>query len=178
MKNDNQAYQYDKSETDLKSRHYWDLVRKCGQRYKSFDWLSVRLFLNFIYTYDMLSRQFARIHVKNLGLSSASFNILMILSRNKTSGCKQREISKLMLVSRADITGLVDQLAKRGLAERLADQNDRRVWIVKITKKGESLLEAYLPGHYKEIRDLMVSFSRKDKAAFNLFLEKLRSTLK
>jgi DNA-binding MarR family transcriptional regulator len=83
-----------------------------------------------------------------------------------------------MLVSRADITGLVDQLTKRGLAERLADQNDRRVWIVKITKKGESLLEAYLPGHYKEIRDLMVSFSRKDKAAFNLFLEKLRSTLK
>ena len=167
----------DKSESDLKSRQYWDRIRKCGQRYKNFDWPAVYLFLNFIHTYGVVSRHLSKTRSAKTGLSPASFNILMILSRSVEGGCKQRDISRLMFVSRANITGLIDQLVRRGLVERTADQNDRRVWIAKITKKGEALLESYLPGYYKELKDLLAVFSKADKAMFNRFLEKLQNTI-
>ena len=70
----------------------------------------------------------------------------MILSRSQSKACKQNEISQLMLVSRANITGLVDSLVRQGLVERTNDPHDRRVNMVKILPKGEKLLEGFITG--------------------------------
>ena len=51
-----------------------------------------------------------------------------------------------MLVSRANITGLVDSLFRKGLVERINDPHDRRVNMIKILPKGEKLVRGFIAG--------------------------------
>ncbi len=154
----------------------WDRIRAYGLRYKTFDWPSVKLYLNFLFTFNLLFNHFQK-KLKKYGLSPATLNVLLILSRSYPEGCKQSRVSGLLFVSRANVTGLIDNLVRRGLARRQADPKDRRVWIVKITPKGQSLLSVYLPGHYREIGRLAGILGAKEKAAFDHSLEKLRSRI-
>src|SRR5580692_9845704 len=97
------------------------------------------MLLNLVYTYDIVSGHMAE-KTSPYGITKAGFSVLMILSRSPQKACKQNEISRLMLVSRANITGLVDSLARLGLVERTNDPRDRRVNMVKILPKAEKLL--------------------------------------
>ncbi|MEI8175498.1 MAG: MarR family transcriptional regulator [Candidatus Omnitrophota bacterium] len=160
---------------DPRSGEYWERIRKYGERYSAFDWPSVRLVLDLIYTYDVLMRRVEK-RIASLGISTSSFNILMILSSNVGKGCRQEEISQLLLVSRANITGLIDHLVKKGLVKRCADPSDRRVWNIMITAKGEKLLASYLPGHYQEIRERLCFLSVKEKDLYSDFLTRLRES--
>jgi DNA-binding MarR family transcriptional regulator len=99
----------------------------------------------------------------------------MILSRSLSKACKQNEISQLMLVSRANITGLVDSLVRLGLVERTNDPHDRRVNRVNILPKGEKLLKDLLPEYYKDIHDIYSIFTAGEKKKLNDLLTRLRN---
>jgi MarR family transcriptional regulator, 2-MHQ and catechol-resistance regulon repressor len=84
------------------------------------------------------------------------------------------ELGELLLVSRANVTGLVDCLARRGLVERAPDERDRRVRLVRLTRAGARLLEALLPAHYARVREMFKGMSDRDKAALSEQLARLR----
>src|SRR5271154_2073283 len=134
--------------TDRRAEYYWSQVKKHGSKYPEFNWPSVEILLNLVYTYDVVSAHMAN-KTSPYGITKAGFSVLMILSRSESKACKQNEISQLMLVSRANITGLVDSLVRLGLVERANDPQDRRINRVKILPKGEKLLKDLLPGYYK-----------------------------
>jgi MarR family 2-MHQ and catechol resistance regulon transcriptional repressor len=160
--------------TDHRAQYYWSQVKKYGRKYPEFNWSSVETLLNLVYTYDVVSAHMAR-KVSPYGITKAGFSVLMILSRSQSKSCKQNEISQLMLVSRANITGLVDSLARLGLVERANDPRDRRVNMVKILSKGEKLLEDLLPGYYKHIQDTCSIFTSAEKKILNDLLTRLRN---
>jgi len=126
------------------------------------------------YTYDIVSGNLSD-RVTPYGITRAGFNVLRILSRSEAKACKQNEISQLMLVSRANITGLVDSLSRQLLVERINDPHDRRVNMVKILPKGEKLLEDLLPGYYKHMHDICSIFTAEEKKIFNHLLTRLRN---
>ena len=159
---------------DLRTGHYWTKVREFGKKYDKFDWPSVEVLLNFLYAYDVAMVHFSK-RMSAYGLSPAVFNVLMILSRSSEKKLKQHDISKLLLVSRANVTGLVNALVRKGLAKREADRSDRRVWLVKITEKGKALLEAYLPLHYAEIHRVFSGFNLAEKKELNRLICKFKS---
>ncbi|GAA0776539.1 MarR family transcriptional regulator [Castellaniella ginsengisoli] len=51
-------------------------------------------------------------------------------------GLKMSELSRLMMVTNGNITGITDQLEKDGLVERLKDDADRRSSLIRLTPKG------------------------------------------
>ena len=161
-------------EKDLRAAYYWAKIREFGKKYKKFDWPSVRVLLNFVYAYDVLMVHFTKL-MSAYGLSPAVFNVLMILSRNSDKKFKQHDISKLLLVSRANVTGLVNALVRKGLAKREADRSDRRAWLVKITQKGKALLETYLPQHYAEAHRILSGFKPSEKNEMDRLLCKLKN---
>ena len=159
---------------DPRLDYYWTQVREFGKKYEKFSWPSVEVLLNFLYTYDVLMVHFSRL-MADCDLSPAVFNVLMILSRGSGKKFKQHDISKLLLVSRANVTGLVNALVRNGLAKREPDRNDRRAWLVTITPRGRTLLEAYLPRHYAEIHRVFSEFKPKEKKELNRLIAKLKS---
>jgi MarR family 2-MHQ and catechol resistance regulon transcriptional repressor len=54
------------------------------------------------------------------------------------------------------------------------DERDRRVRLVRLTKKGEKLLESILPAHYARVREMLKSVNNKEKKLLSKLLMKLR----
>jgi MarR family 2-MHQ and catechol resistance regulon transcriptional repressor len=99
---------------------------------------------------------------------------MLILSRSDEEGCPMHELGELLLVSRANVTGLVDCLEQRGLVERAVHAGDRRVRLVRLTAKGGALLEGVLPRHYGEVRAALKVINNVEKAELSRLLTKLR----
>jgi MarR family 2-MHQ and catechol resistance regulon transcriptional repressor len=159
--------------SDRRESHYLSRMRHHGEKYEEFHRPSVELLVNLIYTCDVIQTNIAR-RVEAHKLSLGAFNALMILSRFEAEGCPMHELGELLLVSRANVTGLVDCLERRGMVERAAAPGDRRVRLVRLTAAGRKFLETILPDHYARVRALLKGVSNGDKAALSRLLTKLR----
>jgi MarR family 2-MHQ and catechol resistance regulon transcriptional repressor len=114
--------------------------------------------------------------LETYNLSPAKFNILLMVKHvGKDKGIPQQEISKLLLVTTSNMTRMIDKLEKDEYVERLHQEGDRRVNLIKITRKGSDLLNAIWP-HYKEKIDSLVesTFSKGEKNQLNKTLEKFK----
>ena len=153
-----------------------DRLRESGQRYGKMSSETAETFLQYISTVESMSAQLSR-EIRAQGLTRTGLNVLTILRGSQGKGCQHNQISRLLLVSRANITGVVDSLIRQGLVERAYDQEDRRVCIAKITKKGETLLDSFLPGYHAVIESIFSGLSGDDKKTFNRLMEKLRAAI-
>ena len=78
-------------------------------------------------------------YYRSLGLTGGQYNILRILE-GAGEPISQQQIARRLLVSRANVTGLIDRLEEKGLLERCACP-DRRVNLICLTAKGFDFLE-------------------------------------
>lgn len=78
----------------------------------------------------------ARVH----GLTRAQWGILLRLEREP--GQSQRELAEALEVEAITVARLVDRLEKRGLVERRADRDDRRVWRLHLLPTAGPVLSA------------------------------------
>ncbi|MBF0570462.1 MAG: MarR family transcriptional regulator [Candidatus Omnitrophica bacterium] len=164
-------------ELDKKIGYYWQRIRAFGESHKHFDWNAMEVLLNLTFTHNLLDSVLSQ-KTREYGLSRAALNVLSILNHSEgKKGCKHHEISKLLLVSRANITGLIDGLIRQGLVERVYDENDRRICIARISKKGEELVGSFLPKYYEYAAGLFLNLSDQEKQQLNGLLVKMRSSI-
>ena len=91
-----------------------------------------------------MAETFKRIHstvFRNYGLSFPQYNVLRVLEASKDGQNKIGNVSGIMLVPGANITGIAQRLVKDGFIEKKSDLNDERVKILKITAKGLNALK-------------------------------------
>jgi DNA-binding MarR family transcriptional regulator len=74
-----------------------------------------------------------------LDMSTPQFKALLLISEEE--GIKMRELARKMGGSFSNATVLVDRLVERGLVERLAEPQDRRVVLVRVSEKGRNLMD-------------------------------------
>jgi DNA-binding MarR family transcriptional regulator len=74
-----------------------------------------------------------------LDMSTPQLKALLLISEER--GIRMRELSRRLGGSFSNATVLVDRLVDRGLVERLAKPEDRRVVLVRATKEGRRLIE-------------------------------------
>jgi DNA-binding MarR family transcriptional regulator len=63
------------------------------------------------------------------------FDVLAALYRVE-NGMTMTELSRFLMVSNGNVTGIVDRLVQEGLIVRIPDKNDRRATFVRLTPKG------------------------------------------
>jgi len=110
-------------------------------------------------------------------LSPAKFNILLMVKHvGEDKGLSQNEISKLLLVTTSNITRMIDKLENDKYVERVSQKGDRRVNLIKITKKGSDLLDAIWP-NYKSMVDKLIgpTLLSSEKNQINKMLTKFKS---
>lgn len=90
-------------------------------------------------------------------LSPSQFNVLNLL-QDYPGGCTQIELSRLLIMHRSNITGLVDRLEQRGLVQRHDSDTDRRAYLVALTPKGQTLLRKILPEYYQAAENIWGNF--------------------
>ena len=78
---------------------------------------------------------------RNYGLSFPQYNVLRVLEASKNGQNKISDVSRIMLVPGANITGIAKRLQKDGFIIKKSDPGDDRVTILEITPKGKRTLK-------------------------------------
>ena len=100
------------------------------------------------------------------------FDVLAQLTRSN-GGTTLAELSRHLLVTAGNITGIIDRMENAGLVQRVPDPEDRRTTRVKLTPKGRALAETVIPKHAEDIRKLFGSLSASEIAQLRKLLDKL-----
>jgi len=156
---------------------FYEVSRKdFAKRYRDFEPAAAEVVFNILQTYNALFNRLAP-KIQRFGLTLPGFNVLAILRSHSAKRCSLSRLSDLLLVSRANITGLIDSLARKGLVQRIDHEKDRRICLARITSQGEKLLETYCPVHYKETRLMFAALSDREKKTLSVILSKLRHSI-
>jgi MarR family 2-MHQ and catechol resistance regulon transcriptional repressor len=162
---------------DPRESYYLDRMRLYGPSYDGFDLATTETVLNLLFTYDVLHQCTAR-YMADYGLSKSTFNVLILLRHGPAEGMQLHDLGELLLVSRANVTGLIDHLEERGYVTRVVDESDRRARFARITRKAEVLMDEVIPVHYRNIRTLTSDLSEAEKHQLTSLLGKVRASIK
>ncbi|HEX7360185.1 MAG TPA: MarR family transcriptional regulator [Bryobacteraceae bacterium] len=158
---------------DRRDAYYHERIQEFGPCYANFNPLLAQLALNFVYTSEVFQQATGR-YMAPFGLSKSTFNVLMLLRHGPEGGMQLHELGELLLVSRANITGLVDHLEREGCVNRAIDSADRRVRRANITKKGKALLDEFIPVHFGNLKILLQDLSGEEEKVLLGLLRKMR----
>ena len=108
------------------------------------------------------------------GTTLPRFDLMAQLERH-AEGLKMNELSRLLMVTGGNVTAIVDQLEKEGLAERLDEPADRRAFRIRLTRAGEKTFAEMAREHEEWVVDLFSGVSRKDQDELLKLLAKVKS---
>jgi len=112
--------------------------------------------------YNVIGSDIAN-YLKEYNLSIGKLNILVAIKHHGSdNGIRQVEISQHLIVTPSNMTKMIDKLEKEGLVTRSALAGDRRVNMVKVTKKGSNLLDSMWDGYTDKLREV-VGHLKEDK---------------
>lgn len=110
-------------------------------------------------------------------LTASQFNTLLVLRMAGEAGLRMSEIGERLVVTRSNVTRLVDGLERQGLVAR-GEHADRRATVVRLTSAGAKLVARTLPGHRRRLAELTDCLSRTEKQTLVRLLSKLRRELR
>ena len=108
------------------------------------------------------------------GTTLPRFDLLSQLERHP-EGLRMNALSRRMMVTGGNVTGIVDQLEREGLVERLADEKDRRAFRVRLTKVGERAFAEMAGEHEAWIVELLSGLTRREHADLFALLAKVKT---
>jgi len=137
------------------------------------DHRALRLWLRLLTCSQLIERQVRTRLRSRFGITLPRFDLLSQLERNP-GGLKMNELSRLLMVTGGNITGIVDQLVKEGLVERVDDAADRRAWRVRLTRAGDKAFAEMARAHEEWVVELLSGLSRRDSDALMQLLARLK----
>ncbi|MGH1464745.1 MAG: MarR family winged helix-turn-helix transcriptional regulator [Cognatishimia sp.] len=115
---------------------------------------------------------------KNYGLNPASFDVLATLRRSgKPQGLSPGELLDLTMVTSGTMTNRIDQLVKLGLVERAPNPDDKRGFLIRLTKEGYSTIENAVSDHVDTQHRLLKGLSIAQRDNLNGLLIALGETI-
>lgn len=90
----------------------------------------------------------------NFGTTLPRFDVMSALYRNP-EGMKMSELSRMLMVSNGNVTGIVDRLTEDGLMLREAVPGDRRAARVRLTRSGIAEFERQAAAHEIWVSELL-----------------------
>src|SRR5512132_4069778 len=101
------------------------------------------------------------------------FDLMSQLERHP-EGLKMNELSRRMMVTGGNVTGIVDQLGKEGLVERVVEPADRRAFRVRLTRAGDKAFAEMARAHEQWVVELLARLGRRDSDALMQLLARLK----
>jgi DNA-binding MarR family transcriptional regulator len=102
------------------------------------------------------------------------FDVLAALYR-APEGMLMSGLSRFLLVSNGNVTGIVDRLVSEGLVTRARRNGDRRTSMVKLTDAGRAQFEAMAAAHEGWIGELLGGVGEEDTRRLAAMLKSFRS---
>jgi MarR family 2-MHQ and catechol resistance regulon transcriptional repressor len=136
---------------DARTKFYIESVERRSKELPVVNKSATLALYHLLGTADLLHGHFTPFATR-LGLSLAGWGVLNLLFYAEGGARPMHELSELLLVSRQNVSQLVDGLEKKRFVERTPCPADGRVKLVAITRKGRDVVLAARDEHHRAIR--------------------------
>jgi len=104
------------------------------------------------------------------------FDLMAQLERNP-EGLRMGELSRRLMVTGGNVTGITTALVAEGLVERRAIPGDRRAQLVRLTPAGKRAFDAMAEEHERWVKDMVGGLTPADRERLRALLGKLKTTI-
>jgi MarR family transcriptional regulator, 2-MHQ and catechol-resistance regulon repressor len=113
-----------------------------------------------------------RLELAKNNLSITEFSVLEVLYLKEKQTIHQ--IGNSVLISSGSMTYVIDKLEQRGLINRIACPDDRRVIHVMLTADGHELMKKIMPKHQELVDNMLGSLNNDEAEILVELLKKVR----
>lgn len=114
--------------------------------------------------------------LKDFPITPAQFDVLQILyfSGNK----RMSDISRMLGITKSTTTGLVKRLIEAGFTEKKRSDEDRRSYIIQISKKGTKLIKKVIEQRVNYLYEILLELKSNKPEELLEMLNELLSAMK
>ncbi|SHN38113.1 DNA-binding transcriptional regulator, MarR family [Duganella sacchari] len=138
---------------------------------------SLKLWLRMLSCTVMIENEIRSRLRTTFGITLPRFDLMAQLERHP-QGLRMGELSKRMMVTGGNITGITDQLEQEKLVVRVPDPKDGRAYSVKLTPAGRKAFASMAAVHEGWIEELLQGVSGNDKTQLIDMLSNMKQTLR
>jgi DNA-binding MarR family transcriptional regulator len=139
--------------------------------------LRLRLWVRLLRAVRPIEVELRRRLDREFGVTLPKFDVMAALARRE-EGMTMTEVSRFLMVSNGNVTGLVDRLVAEGLVVRVANRDDRRATFVRLTRKGQRLFETMAEAHERWVDEILGGFGDGESEAMIGLLDRLRTVIR
>ena len=137
------------------------------------DHQSLKLWLRLLACSTQIEIEIRRRLRERFAVSLPRFDYLAQLHRHP-DGLRMSALSRFLMVTGGNVTGLTDELEKEGLVQRDAEPGDRRSWRLSLTAKGRKAFEAIASEHERWVVELFGGIREAERQQLFTLLGQLR----
>ena len=137
----------------------------------------LRLWLRLLATTTLIEREVRGRLRERFQVTLPRFDLMAQLDRAE-QGMTLGELSRRMMVTNGNVTGLADRLVTEGLLSRRTAENDRRTHLVQLTDEGRRQFRKMARAHERWIADLFVGLSAEDIERLMSLLGKAKESVR
>jgi len=138
---------------------------------------AIRLWLRMLATNRLVETRTRRLLQDRYATTLPRFDLMAQLERNP-KGLKMGELSRRLMVTGGNVTGITDQLVAEGLVRREPIPGDRRAYAVQLTAKGKRAFDTMAAEHERWVEDLLSGLTRPERARLYALLGRLKTTIR
>jgi DNA-binding MarR family transcriptional regulator len=150
-----------------------DRLQRLAKNYPSLDVTATEAFLAFLGVANEVSTAAAAI-LARYGVSKGRLRVLSLLLEHQPDALSLSDLAKMSIVTKGNITGLVDGLEHDGYVKREESGSDRRVTLIALTRVGEQYIKKTLPIYLERMSRLMSELSVSERKALVSLLKKMQ----
>ncbi len=135
---------------------------------------ALRLWLRLLTCTQLIEKQVRSGLREQFDTTLPRFDLMAQLERSP-DGLKMNELSRRMMVTGGNVTGITDQLVAEGLVERVDVAGDRRAYRVRLTPKGRKQFQEMAQQHEGWIVDAFAGLTERDVASLHKLLGKVKA---
>jgi DNA-binding MarR family transcriptional regulator len=124
--------------------------------------------------FGMIYRNLLRDENESVELGADSRSAVLSVLR-RSGGCSMTDLSRVLRVTKPNITFLVDRLEEQGLLRRKSDASDRRKTTIVLTDKGRQGIEGRRTAVLSRVRDRLALLSQDERVSLEEALSKVMS---
>ncbi|HYE38906.1 MAG TPA: MarR family transcriptional regulator [Ramlibacter sp.] len=134
---------------------------------------ALRLWLRMLTCTQLVEKQVRSLLRERFDTTLPRFDLMAQLER-APAGLKMNELSRRMMVTGGNVTGITDQLVSEGLVERIDVEGDRRAYRVRLTAKGRKQFNDMAREHEDWIVQAFAGLGEKDISTLYRLLGKVK----
>ena len=134
---------------------------------------ALRLWLRLLTCTQLIEKQVRGQLREQFDTTLPRFDLMAQLERNP-DGLKMNELSRRMMVTGGNVTGITDQLVTEGLVERVDVEGDRRAYRVRLTTRGRKTFDEMARQHEDWIVQAFGGLSAREIETLHKLLGKVK----